>query len=126
MPGGRETIQMHCDADYPKHYDTEINIWVPATDIRGSNGLYLESLPGRGDFHPLTMQLGQYLQFHGYSCRHYSMENVTDVTRVSFDFRVILLELYEEEFHGHIGDYTTAIAYPHGQAQTSGPLVVIN
>ena len=115
MPGGRPTIKMHRDADYARHYDTEINIWVPVTEVRESNGLYLESSPGKGDFRPFCMKNGQYMQFHGYACRHYSKENDTEVTRVSFDFRVIPLNLYKKKFNGLIGDYTTAVAYPCGQ-----------
>ena len=49
----------HKDSDYSSHVDSEINIWVPVTDVWGANTLYTESAPGRKDFHPLELRYGQ-------------------------------------------------------------------
>jgi hypothetical protein len=101
----------HCDADYAKHHAAEINIWVPVTSVFESNGLYLESKPSKGDFRPVTLDFGHYLQFYGYGCRHYSTKNDTGATRISFDFRVIPLKDYEDSFQGRIGHYPSAVAH---------------
>eukprot|EP00957_Ditylum_brightwellii_P133873 10208183-Ditylum_brightwellii.AAC.1 len=50
--------------------------------------LWAESLPDRGDYHPLGARLGQIISFHGSSCRHYVPPNPTRFTRASLDFRV--------------------------------------
>lgn len=78
----------HCDADY-NHPASEINFWIPLTRTFGSNTLYAESSPGLGDFHPFELEYGQGCRFYGNKCRHYTVPNTTDTTRVSFDLRVI-------------------------------------
>ena len=49
----------------------------------------LESAPGASDYRPMALHPGQALRFNGYECRHYTLENQTDASRVSFDLRCI-------------------------------------
>eukprot|EP00928_Gymnodinium_smaydae_P038301 TRINITY_DN26447_c0_g1_i1.p1 TRINITY_DN26447_c0_g1~~TRINITY_DN26447_c0_g1_i1.p1 ORF type:complete len:362 (-),score=83.88 TRINITY_DN26447_c0_g1_i1:8-1060(-) len=82
-------IGMHRDSDYPGHNAAEVNFWVPMTSVEGSNSLFVESAPDRGDFAPLRLQYGQAYRFHGYACRHHTVANESGTTRVSFDLRLV-------------------------------------
>ena len=53
--------------------------------------MYTESHPGREDWHPLrtkSVELG--FSFDGARCLHFTLENTTDQTRVSLDFRIAI------------------------------------
>mmetsp|Transcript_81002 Transcript_81002/g.121768 ORF Transcript_81002/g.121768 Transcript_81002/m.121768 type:complete len:145 (+) Transcript_81002:54-488(+) len=90
LPNNVAVGQKHCDADY-NHPAGEINFWVPLTDSFASNGFYVESSPGKGDFHPFpkTLKPGDVFRFWGNQCQHYNEINTTGQTRISFDARVI-------------------------------------
>ena len=119
LPNGKRTIAMHRDKDYPNHTPAEINFWVPVTTrVWGSNSLWLESQPMRGDFCPVELEYGQCLKFDGYDCRHYTVQNTTDSCRVSFDFRVVSSDLCVRR--DRLGDFCVEetledgyLAYPH-------------
>jgi len=53
LPSSTPIGKVHKDSDYESHVDTEINIWVPVTNVWGANTLHTESSPNLGDFHPL-------------------------------------------------------------------------
>ena len=78
----------HTDASYHEQ-PNEINCWVPLTAVSGTNSLQVESSPGAGDFEPVECRYGELFRFRGNACEHFSCLNVSDATRVSFDFRVI-------------------------------------
>jgi hypothetical protein len=109
MPGHSPTIGMHCDADYERHEPSEVNFWIPFTRVFDSNTLWCESEPGKADFSPFELNPGEGMRFNGNTCRHFTKPNVTDCTRVSFDFRVIPADLAvrPKEYLGKIGDYPT-------------------
>lgn len=86
--GGKALTGSHKDADWG-HVPQEINFWLPLVQVYGSNSLWLESDPGRGDFQPACGDVGQVLRFYGNQCLHFSRDNCTDTTRVSLDFRVV-------------------------------------
>merc|ERR1719181_356049 len=58
LPGSVAPCQPHCDADY-FHDPSELNFWVPLTAVDGSNSLFCESAPGRGDFTPFRLRFGE-------------------------------------------------------------------
>merc|ERR1712014_437767 len=89
LPSARATGKLHKDSDYPGHEASEINFWLPLTQVWGNNTLQLESAPDQGDFHPLELGYGEFVRFNGAYCRHHTLPNATDSTRVSLDFRVI-------------------------------------
>ena len=47
----------------------------------------------------------QVFRFHGGQCEHFAPANDTGSTRVSWDFRVIPLAVWRDEFGGRIGEY---------------------
>ena len=88
--GGKALTLPHKDEDH-LHSPSEINFWLPLTSAYGAASLWAESLPGHGDFHPFEVGYGQVVRFWGNKCMHFTMDNTTSVSRVSFDFRVVRL-----------------------------------
>lgn len=78
--------KMHNDCDY-NHQPSEINFWLPLTSVFGSNTMWVESEENKGDFHPLVLKYGEYCRFYGNKCRHFTIPNDSDRTRISLDFR---------------------------------------
>jgi hypothetical protein len=98
MPGtGRPLTLKHTDASY-HHQPTECNIWLPVTPVAGNNSLFVESAPGRADFHALEALPGQYVRFWGNQVEHFTEANDTHTTRVSFDVRVVPACLFDHYF----------------------------
>ena len=87
---GHLLVHKHCDADY-HHQQNEVNFWLAITRSFGNNTLWSESSPGRGDFHPFELEVGEMKQFWGNQCSHYTVPNDTDHTRITIDFRIIPL-----------------------------------
>eukprot|EP00040_Diaphanoeca_grandis_P003280 m.24485 g.24485 ORF g.24485 m.24485 type:complete len:290 (-) comp14619_c0_seq1:93-962(-) len=88
-PPSRNHIgKRHCDADYG-HQQGQLNFWLPLVPVDGANTLWCESTPGLGDFAPFVCGYGECVRFYGNACRHYTMPNTTNTTRVSLDFRVV-------------------------------------
>eukprot|EP00928_Gymnodinium_smaydae_P066021 TRINITY_DN49082_c0_g1_i1.p1 TRINITY_DN49082_c0_g1~~TRINITY_DN49082_c0_g1_i1.p1 ORF type:complete len:345 (-),score=68.92 TRINITY_DN49082_c0_g1_i1:7-1041(-) len=115
MPHTRPGIQKHKDFDY-YHQPTELNFWIPLVPrVWGSNSLYCESAPGRGDFAAFEAECGQFFRFWGNQCEHYTTRNDTDVTRVSIDVRVIPMKLFEPAFASPKG----SVPFRLGQYYTS-------
>jgi len=79
---------VHTDAQYG-HPPGEVNFLLPVTQTFGSNSLYVEGAPNRGDFEPFDLAYGEMMQWSGNNHRHCSPRNISNSTRVSFDFRVI-------------------------------------
>jgi hypothetical protein len=95
IPGNVGVGYFHRDRDN-HHSTTEINFWVPLTPATRHNTIWLESAEGRRDFRPAVLDYGQMLIFDGANLEHGNRVNVSDRTRVSFDFRVIPAAVYED------------------------------
>ena len=76
----------HIDYEY-HHQPAEINFWIPINKIFGSMALHVESSPGKKDFKPIEIDYGECLMFWGNQCKHYTIPNQTENTRVSIDLR---------------------------------------
>ncbi|KAJ1615652.1 hypothetical protein T492DRAFT_569138, partial [Pavlovales sp. CCMP2436] len=81
-------VGLHTDADYD-HQPGEMNVMIALSAVTGSNGLFVESEPGLGDFIAIELEPGRLFSFHGVSCRHHNQLNRTGLARVSIDFRVL-------------------------------------
>eukprot|EP00449_Zooxanthella_nutricula_P021716 CAMPEP_0198526588 /NCGR_PEP_ID=MMETSP1462-20131121/24049_1 /TAXON_ID=1333877 /ORGANISM="Brandtodinium nutriculum, Strain RCC3387" /LENGTH=233 /DNA_ID=CAMNT_0044256373 /DNA_START=40 /DNA_END=737 /DNA_ORIENTATION=- len=84
----KATTAPHCDSDH-FHSPFEVNFWIPVVDVDGAASLWAESSPGAGDFHPFAARYGEAVRFYGNACQHFTVDNSTRRTRVSFDARVI-------------------------------------
>ena len=107
------SIGPHCDAQYYGESsfvpDGTINMYMPLTArIDHTNSLYVESEPGREDFRPLALRYGELATFYGVYCCHFAVENLTESTRVSLDFRVVPASCFhaaEDEKDFVVGKY---------------------
>jgi ectoine hydroxylase-related dioxygenase (phytanoyl-CoA dioxygenase family) len=68
---------------------TSTRVFLPLTKAFDTNTMWVESLPGLGDFKPLNLEYGEVFMGYLNQCRHGNKDNETGKTRVSFDFRVI-------------------------------------
>ena len=90
LAGEKSLTAPHRDKDH-HHSEAELNFWIPLTRCSGSASLWAESSPGKGDFHAFDVDPGVAVRFYGNQCLHFTKSNDTDLTRVSFDFRVVRL-----------------------------------
>ena len=90
LAGEKSLTAPHRDKDH-HHSEAELNFWVPLTPCFGNASLWVESAPGKGDFHALVVEPGMAVRFYGNQCLHFTKANNTEYTRVSFDFRVVRL-----------------------------------
>lgn len=96
VPGLKAVNKWHCDSDENhRHPDGEINFIIAITKMFNNNTVWIESKPGLGDFEPLNLNLGEYVQFNGNKCIHGNKNNDTSFTRMSFDFRILPLKYYD-------------------------------
>ena len=113
-PNAKAVYIWHSDGDADhRHPPGEINIFLPLTKCDETNTMWVESIPGLGDFKPLVMNSGQF--FIGYlnRCRHGNKINESSKTRVSFDFRVVPGFAYDNAFVGRTA--TTGLEFKVGQ-----------
>ena len=99
QPGpAKADVKAHNDAEYG-HQNGELNFWLPLTD-RNVTGvdLWCESSYKQGDYHPLAVNCGEVVSFHGSSCRHYVNANRSENARVSCDFRVGVEGFFDTEW----------------------------
>jgi len=83
------SIGPHADVSYG-HHPCSVNFYTLLTKTGGTATLFLESQMGREDWQPITEKQADVVKaFAGAVCAHWTTENKTDYTRVSFDFRVI-------------------------------------
>nr|ADU56151.1 hypothetical protein CA915-30 [uncultured organism CA915] len=94
-PGGVAVSTFHRDADF-HHQPGTVNFWLPLTPAFGTNSIWIESAADRGDYQPVNLVPGEVLQFDAITLRHGNMANDTGACRVSFDFRVIPLDRFED------------------------------
>jgi hypothetical protein len=75
---------------------------IPLTPSFGTNALYVESHPGREDWHSLhAKSFGLGYLFDGTRCMHFPLDNTTGSSRVSLSFRVLI---YQGDGQGLPGD----------------------
>lgn len=100
LPGNVAVGDFHTDAEF-HHPAGEINFIIPLTDSDKSSVIFVESEPGKNDFEPIPMRIGQLIQFNGNTLRHGNAINVTGETRVSIDFRVLPISKYNPDDTKH-------------------------
>ena len=96
QPNNICVFDWHKDKEF-NHYPTEVNIFLPMTNAFDTNTIWAESEEDKKDFAPLEANYGQIFLWNGANLNHGSKINETDSSRVSFDFRVMLLEDYEKQ-----------------------------
>ena len=59
----------------------------------------MESEPWKLDFKPIELDYGEYHMFNGNQCLHGNKPNKTNLTRVSFDFRIMPVSKYDSTWN---------------------------
>lgn len=113
LPDNVAVVIKHHDSDENHlHPKGEINFIYSLTDMYDTNTVYVEKMPRSGDFVPLELTEGECISFNGNLCDHYNMINKTGKTRMSFDFRVLPLNYYDENYQSK--SVTTRKKYVEG------------
>lgn len=86
----------HNDAEFG-HPSGEKNFIIPITNSYGTATVWIESEPGKKDFFPIPLQIGQLVSFNGNELTHGNKINEEGATRISMDFRVLPISKYDEE-----------------------------
>ena len=93
------TPEFHVDTpEGYNHPHGENNFILPLTTCKGTNSVWVESEPNKGDFSPVEVSYGELFQFNGGELRHGNKINTTEQTRVSLDFRVLPISRYDENY----------------------------
>jgi hypothetical protein len=103
----------HTDGDYG-HPTGEINFWMCVnSSASGTNSLHVDRTPwaGRESSKPLKIKYGEIAVFYGNQCPHETVRNDTEVTRCSFDFRMIPGSFFEPEYDVKTPAYNWANGY---------------
>jgi len=94
-----EEYGWHKDSDPGyNHPIVEKNFIIPLTRSRDTASVYIETDPGTREYYPAIMNPGEIFNFRGSTCRHGNKKNESGKCRVSFDFRVILPDDYDENY----------------------------
>jgi hypothetical protein len=97
LPDQKAIHKWHYDSDKDhRHPVGEINFQIAITEMNEINATWCESSPGAGDYRPMVMLPGQFLQFDGNKCVHGNKSNTSGKTRVSLDFRVSPRSVYNQ------------------------------
>ena len=87
FPESKAVGVFHRDRDY-NHPIEEINIWIPITSAINTNSIWIESKFGKEDYSSINLNYGQAAIFDS-RLKHGNTVNTENLTRLSFDFRVI-------------------------------------
>ena len=85
----------HRDRDY-NHSVHEINLYLPLTIAENSSTIWSESIEDKEDYQPINGKFGDIIVWNGSNLKHGNKINETGKTRVSFDFRIMSYEHYNE------------------------------
>ena len=96
IPNGVAIKRWHCDSDIDhKHPLGELNCVMPFTDMYDTNSLWRESCSGKKDFKAFELRYGELVYWDGNTCIHGNKINNSQITRISFDFRIFFKDKYE-------------------------------
>lgn len=89
------------DKDWHKEV-CELNYYLPFTKAYGTNTIWVESEEDKGDYTAMNVEYGECVQWNGANLTHGNKQNLTNITRVSVDFRIIPYSKYKPSNHGAI------------------------
>lgn len=100
LPNSQSVHKWHYDSDSEhKHPDGEINFCIAITEMKNTTAIWSESSPGKKDFLPMEINYGEYFHFNGNKCTHGNKKNITNTSRISFDFRIMPYEKYNPNYN---------------------------
>ena len=100
LPNNVAIVVKHHDTDdLHKHPNGEINFIMGLTDMYDSNTVHVEKMPRLDEYVDVTLNKGETICFNGNKCDHYNEINKTGNTRVSFDFRILPMNYYNDNYN---------------------------
>ena len=103
LPNNVSVGEFHKDKDYRNkewaEKVKEVNYYLPLTKAYGTNTIWTESEEDKSDFKPIYSNYGECVEWEASKLTHGNKDNVTSITRVSVDFRVIPKSRYIESNH---------------------------
>ena len=100
LPNNVAVVVDHYDSDENHHHPFgEINFIYALTDMFDTNTVYVEKMPRSKNYLPILLKRGECISFNGNLCSHHNKINKTGVTRMSFDFRIMPLNYYQENYN---------------------------
>ena len=103
LPGNISVGEFHKDRHYRDedwaNKVQELNYFMPLTKAYGTNTIWAETEEDLGDFQEIRADYGDCVEWSATKLTHGNKQNLTSVTRVSFDFRVIPKSRYVESNH---------------------------
>lgn len=98
LPNNVAVVIDHYDSDENhRHPNGEVNFICALTDMYDTNTIWAEKHPRWKDYIPMKLSKGDCISFNGNKCSHHNKINETGKTRVSFDFRILPLNLYNDK-----------------------------
>ena len=77
----------------------EINYYIQLTKSYGTKTIWAETEEDKGDYTPFNSDYGDCIEWDASNLTHGNEDNITSMTRVSFDFRVIPKSRYIDSNH---------------------------
>lgn len=106
LPGNIAVGEFHKDKWYRDsewHESVqEMNYYLPFTDAYDTNTVWVESEEDKGDYTPVDVKYGEFVQWDGANLKHGNKTNTTPHTRISIDFRVMSYSDYKPSNKGSI------------------------
>ena len=103
LPNNVSVGEFHKDMDYRNkewaEKVKEINYYVPLTKAYDTNTIWAESEEDKGDYSTIVADYGECVEWDASNLTHGNKDNITNFTRVSFDFRVISKSRYIDSNH---------------------------
>tara|TARA_Y100001937_G_scaffold103375_1_gene142504 strand:- start:12280 stop:12963 length:684 start_codon:yes stop_codon:yes gene_type:complete len=100
FPGNIAVGEWHRDRQYRdirwSSRVKELNFYLPLVNAYGTNTIWYETQEGLEDFMPMDCKYGSFCQWDASNLLHGNKKNITSITRVSVDFRVIPESRFEE------------------------------
>ncbi|WP_288260244.1 hypothetical protein [uncultured Prochlorococcus sp.] len=106
LPGNKFVGEFHKDSQY-NHKGYEINFNLGLSNYLGKAALKVQKERYSNDYIYLECPYGEIFSFDHINCIHGSETNVTDITMVSFDFRIALKRFYYDSDAKSIGNQSS-------------------
>ena len=113
LPNNVAVVKKHFDSDKDHmHPINEINFITALTDMFDTNTVMVEKMPRSEEYESILLKAGETISFNGNLCSHFNNINKTGKTRVSWDFRILPLNYYNE--NSNLESVTTNTKYIEG------------
>ena len=97
----------HDSQELYNHPIGEINFIMGLTNMYDTNTVNVEMMPRFDKYEKILLNAGETICFNGNLCNHNNEINKTGKTRVSFDFRILPLNYYDDNYNKYSASTNT-------------------